>query len=166
MNAGEVAVAPEARQVHSFAALGFDQARQSVERPEVVVSVDGRNRVESGLQAAVGGRVARCLAEGRERSCKEEDDHPAGQAKRRRVLMMQVLLVPTSRRSSDRTSARRQDRPGYSTAGKMGVNEPGSSRARAASLLHLKKSASDFARSSSCRVTFASGRENWASQSG
>ena len=61
MNAGEVAVAPEAGQVHSLAALGFDQARQPVKRPEVVVSVDGRNRVESGLQAAVGRRVARFL---------------------------------------------------------------------------------------------------------
>ena len=68
MNAGEIAVLPEPGQVHALAALGLHQAGQPVEGPEVVVGVDGRDRVERRLQAAVGGRVTSPLPENHERS--------------------------------------------------------------------------------------------------
>src|SRR5262249_46280131 len=49
-----VAVSPKAIQVHSFAVFRFEIAGQFVERPEMVVCINGRHTVEVLLDVAVG----------------------------------------------------------------------------------------------------------------
>src|SRR5262249_46982720 len=55
---GIVAVPPDAVEVHPLALVGFDIAGQLVERPKMVMRVDGGDGVEVFLDAAVGIRVA------------------------------------------------------------------------------------------------------------
>src|SRR5439155_9601603 len=64
MDAREIAVAPQAGEVHPLAARGLHVARQAIERPEVVVRVNGRDRVERRLDAAVRSRLPRPLPPG------------------------------------------------------------------------------------------------------
>src|SRR5262249_31477792 len=60
---GVVTVAPEACEIDALAAFGLDQRGQFLERPEVIVRVDGGDAVEMSLDALVGFALPRWLSE-------------------------------------------------------------------------------------------------------
>ena len=75
MDAGKIAAAPQAGQVHALAARGFQITWQTVEWPKMIVGIDGRDPVEYRLEPAVRRRVARSLPPGRAR--REKNQGPA-----------------------------------------------------------------------------------------